>query len=176
MMCLRNSGKAGWVKCIKSRILSIDEIIAIKVLPGHLGNDDRAVKFLKDEVKNTRSLRHENIVGMYNFEETEDFKFVTMEYVEGKNLSKLLLEKGKFNIDELIPYINQICDGLQFAHDRKMLHRDIKPANIILRNDGVIKIADFGIARIIHDTHSHLYWRDKLRYTYIHVPGTDKGW
>ena len=118
-------GKGGMGEVYKVKDLAIPEIIAVKLLPEKLSDHKKAVKNLKAEVKNTRNLAHDNIVRIYHFEEIDEFKFVTMEFVNGKSFAQLLYNKGKIPFEELIEYTKRTRrDGqllIQVPHIRSML-------------------------------------------------------
>jgi len=129
-----------------------DEPVACKVLSGPLAHDRRAIAYLKREVLLTRRLRHPHIVGVYTFWESDGLYFITMEYIDGRNLSEALAERDyPFTLAEMLPWVVQLCEALDYAHEQGILHRDIKPANFLLDDDGTAKLADFGIARTLHD-------------------------
>lgn len=129
-----------------------DEPVACKVLSGPLAHDRRAIAYLKREVLLTRRLRHPHIVGVYTFWESDGIYFITMEFVDGRNLSEALTERDyPFTLAETLPWVIQLCEALDYAHEQGILHRDIKPANFLLDGDGTAKLADFGIARTLHD-------------------------
>lgn len=125
-----------------------DEPVACKILAGAFAEDRRAIADLKREVLLTRKLRHPNIVAIHTFWDSNGERFITMEYVGGKNFATLLAERvTPFTVEEVLPWIRQLCDALDHAHKQSILHRDIKPANILLGQDGEARLTDFGIAR-----------------------------
>jgi len=117
--------------------------VAIKVLANHLrGDDNFRARFLQ-ESKLASRLSHPNVVQVYDAGETEGSPYIVMEYVPGHTVA----ERGKRPHTEAVPLALQACAGLQHAHDAGLVHRDVKPANLLVREDDVLKIADFGIAR-----------------------------
>ena len=125
-----------------------DEPVACKVLNEAFADDRRAIADLKREVLLTRKLRHPNIVSIHSFFESQGAHFITMEYVEGKNLAQLLaLRENPFNLGEILPWIDQVSQALDHAHNQGVLHRDVKPANILMTKEDEVLLADFGIAR-----------------------------
>ncbi|HOZ49907.1 MAG TPA: protein kinase [Candidatus Hydrogenedentes bacterium] len=125
-----------------------DERIACKILRTELFYDRRAIADMKREVLLTRRLRHPNILGVYSFWETSEHRLITMEYVEGRSLlDALLANRVPFTLSEILPWVKDLCDALTYAHNQGILHRDVKPGNILLGDDGVVHLADFGIAR-----------------------------
>jgi len=134
-----------------------DEPVACKILKSDLYHDRRAVSDLKREVLLTRRLRHPNILGVYTFWETEENRLITMEYIDGQNLSEMLVERRRpFAPAELVPWIQQIGDALDYAHGEGILHRDVKPANIMVNSQARIQLADFGIARLAREVQARL--------------------
>jgi len=129
---------------------AIGRTVAIKMLrqtdPGATaGSVDR---FFSREMKSTGNLHHKNIVTVYDSGEQDGNPYLVMEYLEGDAVSKVIAERRPIPIVEKLDVVVQICDGLQYAHDRNIIHRDIKPANVILLADGTAKIVDFGVARV----------------------------
>jgi len=134
-----------------------DDPVACKLLSGALTHDRRAVAYLKREVLLTRRLRHTHILAVYTFWDTDALYFITMEYVPGENLSNVLSERdAPFAPEEALPWIGQICEALDYAHEQDVLHRDVKPANVLIDTKGAARLADFGIARTLSDMHSRV--------------------
>jgi tetratricopeptide (TPR) repeat protein len=129
---------------------AIGRTVAIKMLrqtdPGATaGAVDR---FFSREMKSTGNLHHKNIVTVYDSGEQDGNPYLVMEYLEGDAVSKIIAARRPIPMVEKLDVVVQICDGLQYAHDRNIIHRDIKPANVILLADGTAKIVDFGVARV----------------------------
>jgi len=122
--------------------------VAVKVLAEHLAGDDSVRERFVREARLAARLSHPNVVQVYDAGESEGQPFIVMEYVRGETLA----ECGQLPADEAVPLILQACAGLQHAHAAGLVHRDIKPGNLLLRDDGVLKIADFGIARTAEAT------------------------
>ena len=144
-----NRGSMGIV--FKARDLIVDEIVAIKILNDFLCSDPAAVERFKQEARSARKLTHLNIVRIHDMFELDDKKIISMEYIEGENLKTLLARSVTFTEDSVLNYLVQICEGLAYAHRLHVVHRDIKPANIMLTDRGVVKITDFGIAKLLTD-------------------------
>ncbi|MGC2297300.1 MAG: protein kinase, partial [Acidobacteriaceae bacterium] len=129
---------------------AIGRTVAIKMLrqtdPGAAtGVGDR---FFSREMKSTGNLHHKNIVTVYDSGEQDGNPYLVMEYLEGDSVSKIIAERRPIPMVEKLDVVVQICDGLQYAHDRNIIHRDIKPANVMRLADGTAKIVDFGVARV----------------------------
>ncbi len=129
---------------------AIGRTVAIKMLKktetsGATGLFDR---FFSREMKSTGSLNHKNIVTVFDSGEQDGNPYLVMEYLDGEPISKVISERRAFALVDKLDVVIQICDGLQYAHDRNIIHRDVKPANVILLPDGTVKIVDFGVARI----------------------------
>jgi hypothetical protein len=134
-----------------------DEPIACKILKPDLYDDRRAVSDLKREVLLTRRLRHPHILAVYTFWESEDYRAITMEYIQGSNLSECLVEHHRpFSPDELVGWLGQIGEALDYAHGEGILHRDVKPANIMVDEQDRVRLADFGIARTAREVQARL--------------------
>jgi TPR repeat protein/formylglycine-generating enzyme required for sulfatase activity len=136
--------------------------VALKFLPEVVARDDPAVDELKEETRNALRLTHPNIVRVHCFEHEGGMAAVSMEYVDGAPLSKLrLAQPGKvFSAEKLAPLVAQACAALGYAHgEAKVVHRDLKPANLLVTPEGRLKVADFGIARSLADTHTRLTGR-----------------
>lgn len=137
----------GMAAIYKAVQVSLDRIVAIKILHGHLAQDKNFITRFEREAKAAANLKHENIVNIIDFGKAEDVYFIAMEYIDGKSL-KDLMNSIKFiphNMALAIAY--EISKGLNHAHQKGVVHRDIKPANILISYDGIVKIADFGLAQ-----------------------------
>ena len=142
-----NRGSMGVVYRARDKVL--DEIVALKVLNDYLCADPQAVQRFKREARAAKRLSHPYIVRIHEFYESAGKKFLSMEYIEGRDLKSILLESGRLSPAEVKKYFSQMCSALQYAHELDIVHRDIKPANIMITTQGAIKITDFGIAKIL---------------------------
>ena len=120
--------------------------VAVKILRGDLSNDEKFVKRFKREAISASSLAHPNIVEIYDVGEENGNYFIVMEYVDGVTLKTLIKKRGKMILAEALDITKQVASGLECAHASCIIHRDIKPQNIMVLDDGLVKITDFGIA------------------------------
>jgi hypothetical protein len=125
---------------------NLDRQVLVKILHPHLAGDREFVSRFEREAKACASLRHANVISIFDFGKWEDSYFISMEWVDGKSLSELLKRAGRLPPDIAFEITRQVCDGLSYAHSQGIIHRDIKPANIMLSPAGDAKISDFGPA------------------------------
>ena len=133
----------------------LESLVALKVLPDTLLHDSASLDSLKRETKLGLSLAHPHIVRIYDFQNDENAAAISMEYVDGGNLSDLRIKKPSkvLNPSDLMEWLEALFDGLDYAHNRQQIvHRDLKPRNLMLNSRGELKIADFGISRSISDS------------------------
>ncbi|HEY4414396.1 MAG TPA: protein kinase [Verrucomicrobiae bacterium] len=141
-------GKGGMGAVYKARQPGLDRIVALKVLPPAAAGGPGFIERFNREARALAKLNHPHIVAVFEFGEVEGMPFFIMEFVDGLNLRQLE-QAGKLTAREALQIVPQICEALQFAHDEGIVHRDIKPENILLDKRGRVKIADFGIAKIL---------------------------
>src|SRR6266536_2325084 len=141
-------GKGGMGAVYKARQPALDRLVALKVLPSQAARGPDFAERFNREARALAKLSHPNIVAVHEFGQTNGLHYFIMEYVDGLNLRQLE-RAGKLAPREALQIVPQICEALQFAHDEGIVHRDIKPENILLDKKGRVKIADFGIAKIM---------------------------
>ncbi|HOX59561.1 MAG TPA: protein kinase [Verrucomicrobiota bacterium] len=144
-------GKGGMGAVYKARQKQLDRIVALKLLPPGIGSDPAFAERFAREARALARLNHPGIVTLYEFGQVESqpsLCYFLMEFVDGVNLRQLLAG-GRISSREALAIVPQICDALQYAHDQGIVHRDIKPENVLLDRRGRVKVADFGLAKIV---------------------------
>ncbi len=141
-------GQGGMGAVYKARQPALDRVVALKVLPPEAGRDPAFAERFGREALALARLSHPNIVAVHEVGQAGEFYYIVMEYVDGINLRQLL-RGGHLRPEQALRIIPQICDALQFAHEEGVVHRDIKPENILLDKKGRVKIADFGLAKLL---------------------------
>ena len=149
---IKSIGEGGMANVYLGYDTILDRNVAIKVLRGDLANDEKFVRRFQREALSASSLAHPNIVEMYDVGEDEGTYYIVMEFVDGKTLKQLLKKRGTLTLSEAIDIMSQLTDGMAHAHDSYIIHRDLKPQNIMIKDDGQIKITDFGIAMALNST------------------------
>lgn len=149
---IKSIGEGGMANVYLAYDTILDRNVAVKVLRGDLANDEKFVRRFQREALSASSLTNPNIVEVYDVGEDNGEYYIVMEYVEGKHLKNLLKKRGKLTVPEVVDIVLQITNGLSVAHDSYIIHRDIKPQNILILENGLIKITDFGIAMAINST------------------------
>jgi hypothetical protein len=141
-------GQGGMGAVYKARQLKLDRFVAIKILPAEWGRDPAFAERFTREARALARLAHPHIVAVHDFGEAGGHFYLLMEYVDGVNLRQLL-QAGRLEPDLALRVIPQVCDALQYAHEEGIVHRDVKPANILVDHRGGVKIADFGLAKLV---------------------------
>ena len=149
---IKSIGEGGMANVYLAYDTILDRNVAVKVLRGDLSNDEKFVRRFQREALAASSLSHPNIVEVYDVGEDNGEYYIVMEYIEGKHLKNLLKKRGKLTLSEAVDIMLQITDGMAAAHDSYIIHRDIKPQNIMILENGLVKITDFGIAMAMNAT------------------------
>lgn len=149
---IKSIGEGGMANVYLAYDTILDRNVAVKVLRGDLASDEKFVRRFQREALSASSLNHPNIVEVYDVGEDNGQYYIVMEYIEGKHLKDLIKKRGHLTITEVVDIMLQITDGMSIAHDSYIIHRDIKPQNIMILENGLVKITDFGIAMAMNAT------------------------
>ncbi len=141
-------GRGGMGEVYRADDLKLGQSVALKFLPESMATDAAWLRRLHDEVRVAREIAHPNICRVYDIGEVDGHHFITMEYIDGEDLSSLLRRIGRLPGDKATQIARQMCAGIAAAHERGVLHRDLKPANIMLDGRGDVRITDFGVAAL----------------------------
>ena len=148
---IKSIGEGGMANVYLAIDTILERQVAVKILRGDLSDDEKFIRRFQREAKSASSLRHPNIVEMYDVGEDDGKYFIVMEYVNGKTLKSLIKKRGLLNLSEVIDIMLQLTSGIACAHDSYIIHRDIKPQNVMILEDGRVKITDFGIAMALNN-------------------------
>ena len=151
-------GRGGMGAVYKGRQTSLDRPVAIKILSNQLEDTDASfAERFKNEARALGKLSHPGIVGVYEFGEAQaGLLYIVMEFIDGTDVAKMIAKQGRLHTEHAMAITAHVCDALAYAHERGIIHRDIKPANIMVGYDGVVKVADFGLAKMTQSTASGL--------------------
>src|SRR3954471_4914969 len=139
-------GRGGMGEVYRAEDLTLDQPVALKFLPGVVAAGDARLAQFHNELKTARQVSHKNVCRLYDLGEAEGRRFLTMEYVDGEDLSSLLRRIGRIPHDKAVDIARQLCAGVAAAHERGVVHRDLKPSNVMIDAEGNVRITDFGIA------------------------------
>jgi len=140
-------GKGGMGKVYRVLDKKLNEEVALKLIKPEISSDKKTVERFSNELKISRKIIHKNIARMFDLNEEKGTHYITMEYVRGEDLKRLIRKIGQLGAGQAIPIAKQICEGLEEAHRLGVVHRDLKPQNVMVDEDGNARIMDFGIAR-----------------------------
>ncbi|MGH9332687.1 MAG: serine/threonine-protein kinase, partial [Vicinamibacteria bacterium] len=146
-------GKGAMGEVYKGHDPILNRYVAIKIIAETLGTDTDLVERFKREARNAAQLNHPNIITIFDFVEEEGHLYMVMELLEGQDLKELIKSGAPLTVEQILSVMEQIADGLGFAHSRGVIHRDLKPANIHLSKNGQVKILDFGL---VHEASSDM--------------------
>ena len=149
---VKSIGEGGMANVYLAQDSILDRKVAVKVLRGDLSADDKFIRRFQREAQSVSNLSHQNIVEVYDVCEEDGNHYIVMEYIEGKTLKQLLKKRETLTLTEVIDIMTQLTDGIAHAHESYIIHRDIKPQNIMIEDNGLIKITDFGIAMALNAT------------------------
>src|SRR5262245_5497015 len=145
---LEKLGEGGMGVVYKARDTHLDRLVALKVLPPEKVPDAERKRRFVQEAKAASALNHPNIITIYDMDQVGDVNFIAMEYVAGKALSELIPQNG-MKLNDALKYSIQIADALARAHEGGIVHRDLKPGNVMVSREGLVKVLDFGLAKLI---------------------------
>ena len=177
-------GEGGMGQVYRATDTKLNRDVALKVLPEAFATDpDRLARFQR-EAQVLASLNHPNIAQIHGLEEADGVRALVLELVEGPTLADRI-KQGPIPLDEALPIAKQIAEALEAAHEAGVIHRDLKPANIKVREDGTVKVLDFGLAKLHRSEHSQETdltttndgdgaWR-RAGHAAVHVSRTDAG-
>lgn len=149
---IKSVGEGGMANVYLAFDTILERNVAVKVLRGDLATDEKFVRRFQREALQASSLTNENIVEVYDVGEDNGEYYIVMEYVEGKHLKNLIKKRGKLTQSEVVDIMLQVTSGLSVAHEQYVIHRDIKPQNIMILENGLVKLTDFGIAVAMNST------------------------
>ena len=147
---IRSIGEGGMANVYLAWDTILEREVAVKILRGELADDEKFIRRFQREANSASSLKHPNIVEMYDVGEDNGKYFIVMEYVDGKTVKSLIKKRGALNLNEAVDIMLQLTSGIACAHDSYIIHRDIKPQNVLILEDGRVKITDFGIAMALN--------------------------
>ena len=148
---IRLIGEGGMANVYLAHDTILDRDVAVKILRGDLAGDEKFVKKFQREAISASSLNHPNIVELYDVGEDNGQYFIVMEYVDGKTLKSLVKKRGALTLPEVIDIMLQLTSAIAHAHDSYIIHRDIKPQNVLILDNCIVKITDFGIATALNN-------------------------
>src|SRR6266852_8875102 len=144
---IRLLGQGGMGAVYQAYDRELERQVALKVIRGDMAANPEILRRFKQELILARQITHKNVIRIFDLGQADGIKFITMEYVEGRDLHRLMRDGHKFTIEEKVRIIRQVCRALDVAHAEGVIHRDLKPQNIMLDKTGRVYEMDFGIAR-----------------------------
>ena len=144
---LKRLGEGGMGAVYKVRDRELERLVALKIIRPELAGNPEILRRFKQELILARQVTHKNVIRIFDLGMADGRKFITMDYVEGRDLKSVLVERGKLPPEEAVPIVQQVCRGLEAAHTEGVVHRDLKPQNIMVDADGRVWVMDFGLAR-----------------------------
>ena len=166
---LEKIGEGGMGVVYKALDTHLNRPVALKVLPADMVADEERRHRFVQEAQAASALNHPNIITIYDIDQSEGTDFIAMEYVDGKTLDQLIPRKG-MRLNEALKYSVQIADAVAAAHAAGIVHRDLKPANVMVSDKGLVKVLDFGLAKLAERTET-----DEFRTTETMEPRTEQG-
>ena len=145
-------GQGGMGAVYKARDREVDRVVALKVIRPELANQPQILARFKRELILSRQVTHKNVVRIFDLGEADNIKFITMEFVDGRDLHSLLRANTPLSLEQKVKIVIQVCRALEAAHAEGVVHRDLKPQNIMLENTGRVVVMDFGIAHSMEES------------------------
>ena len=142
-------GTGGMGEVYRAHDTTLHRDVALKVLPRDFALDPERIIRFKREAQVVAALNHQNVAAIYGFEESTDVRALVLELVEGRTLGELIA-RGPVSIEDAVVIARQVAEALEAAHEHGIVHRDLKPSNVVVRDDGTVKVLDFGIAKVVH--------------------------
>ena len=168
-------GQGGMGEVYRVRDTKLKRDVALKVLPATFLRDPERMARFQREAQVLASLDHPNIGPIYGMADSEDYFGLVLALVEGPTLADRIKE-GPLALDEAVAIAKQIIEALEFAHDRSIIHRDLKPANIKITPEGVVKVLDFGLAKVLEDEAAQVFAGELTDHDHgTHPRGHDHG-
>ena len=149
---LEKIGNGGMATVYKAKCHVLNRFVAIKILKDEFTTDSEFIKKFKTEAQSAASLTHPNIVSIYDVCNEDNLYYIVMELIQGKTLKDIIIEDGILSWKWSVNIATQIASALDAAHKHNIIHRDIKPHNIMITEDGIAKVADFGIAKAVSNS------------------------
>lgn len=149
-------GKGGMATVYEARHVKLGTKVAVKILDPSLFFNETIKSRFENEAKAMASLLHPNIARVIDFEDNEEEIAIVMELMNGQDLTRLIEHRGRLSTSEIVSIFTQVLNAVGFAHKKGIVHRDLKPSNIFIQSDGIVKVLDFGIAKILEQSHHDL--------------------
>ena len=144
---LARIGKGGMGAVYKARQISLDRLVALKILPRSLAKQKDFVTRFMREARAAGQLQHSNIVGGIDVGEADGYHYFAMEYVEGETAGAMISREGTLDGETTLRMLTDVAKGLAHAHENGLIHRDVKPSNMLIEKSGRVKLCDLGLAR-----------------------------
>lgn len=173
-MVVASLGEGGMADVYLAMDTILNREVAVKVLRGELSEDPVALLRFLREASAVSKLHHPNVVEVYDVGEYDGKNYIVMEYIRGRTLKQMILQRGALPKDEAVEIMKQLVSAVNHAHENNIIHRDIKPQNILVKDDGTVKITDFGIA-LAHDAIQLTQSDAVLGSAHYIAPETTKG-
>ncbi|MFW6381668.1 MAG: protein kinase domain-containing protein, partial [Bacillota bacterium] len=153
---LKKLGKGGMARVFEAQDLLLDRKVAIKMLRGEFVSDKEFIEKFRHEAKAVARIAHPNVVSIFDIGQDDDYHYLVMEDIEGRNLKDIIQDRGSLSVIEALDIANQIVAALVVAHNNNIIHCDIKPHNILINRNKQVKVTDFGIARAVTSSTTHV--------------------